>query len=250
MIRKFKVLGPALVAVFAMSALGASAAQATAGTLTSEGKTVIVTAEQTTGHRFTLTNHKIGEGFATVECTTAEFTGSFVSASMEGATVFTVQPVYEGCKAFGLNATVTTTGCDYLLHTVTQSGVVIDFPGGVVTGNGVWHVTTDVVCQNTKDKDGTQTPHRIKIVTATCEVTIGGQPGLATSSVSNSGGSGTAMDLVLSTNITGIVYSVTKDGIGCPLSGTGLFTAGDYTGVTTVKAHDWVTKAAVGITLH
>jgi hypothetical protein len=254
MIRKFKALGLALAAVFAISAVVTSAASATAGTLTTfpAGSTVIATAEQTGIHKFTLTDHKIGEGFATTECTTAKFTGSFVSASMEGATVFTVQPVYEGCKAFGLNATVTTTGCDYLFRTGTQSGIVIDFPGGVVTGNGAWHVTTDVVCQNTKDKDGTVTPHRIRIVTATCEVTIGSQIGLATSSVSNSGTASpeTAMDLVVATNVTGIVYTVTKDGIGCPLSGTGLFTSGDYTGVTTVKAHDWLTKATVGITLH
>ena len=58
------------------------------------------------------------------------------------------------------------------------------------------------------------------------------------------------MDLLLHTNITGIKYTVVKDNIGCPLKGTGSFSKGDYTGTTTVKAHDSTTKAAVGITLH
>jgi hypothetical protein len=230
MIRKFKTLGLALVAVFAMSAVVASAASATAGTLTTfpAGSTVIATAEQTGIHKFTLTGHKIGEGFAVTECTTAKFTGVAASPSKEGDTTVTVQPVYEGCKAFGLNATITTTGCHYLLHT------------GTPTLTGGWHVVTDVVCT---------AGAVIKIVTATCEVQVGSQNGLATSEATNSGTS-TAMDLVLHTNISGITYNVTKDGIGCPLSGTGVKNDGDYTGTTTVRAHDSTTKAAVGITIH
>jgi hypothetical protein len=228
MIRNFKALGLALVAVFAMSAVVASAASATAGTLTAGGKTAIATAEQTTGHKFTLTDHKIGEGFATTECTTAVFTGT--EGVTDGATSVRAHPIYEGCKAFGLNATITTTGCDYVLNT------------GTPAEGGGWHVVTDVVCASTAG-----TPHVIKIVTATCEVQVGSQTGLATSSVTNSGG---GTDLLLNTNISGITYNVTKDGIGCPLSGTGVKSQGDYTGTTTVQAHDSTTKAAVGIQLH
>jgi hypothetical protein len=58
------------------------------------------------------------------------------------------------------------------------------------------------------------------------------------------------MDLLLHTKIGGLRYTVTKDPIGCPLKGTGAFSSGDYTGTTTVKAHNSSTKAAVGITLH
>ncbi len=58
------------------------------------------------------------------------------------------------------------------------------------------------------------------------------------------------MDILLTANVTGIAYEVTKDGIGCPLSGTGKFTKGDYTGDTTITAKNAVSGAAVGITLH
>jgi hypothetical protein len=229
MIRKFKALGLALVAVFAMSAIVASAAQAAAGTLTSEGKTVIVTAEQVGEHEFVLTDHETEPGkFANIKCKKAVFTGT--AGVTDGATSVTAHPVYSECTAFGQPATITTTGCDYLLKTGTPTA-------------GGWHVTTDVVCA---------AGSVIKIVTGTCEVTVAGQTGLATSEATNSGGAGTAMDLLLHTKITGITYTVTKGNIGCPLkhSVPKLWHKGDYNGTTTVKAHDSTSKAAVGITLH
>jgi hypothetical protein len=228
MIRKFKALGLALVAVFAMSAIVASAAQATAGTLTSEGKTVIATAEQVGEHEFTLTDHETEPGkFANTKCKKAVFTGT--AGVTDGATSVTAHPVYTECTAFGQPATITTTGCDYVLKT------------GTPTATGGWHVVTDLVCT------GTDT---IIIHTGTCEVHVGPQTGLATSEATNSGTGGTGMDLLLHTNITKIKYTVGKDNIGCPLKGTGSFEKGDYTGTTTVKAHDSISKAAVGITLH
>jgi hypothetical protein len=249
MIRKFTTFGLAFVSVLAMSAVVASATQAAAGTLTSEGKLVTPTGEQTVEHVFTLTNHEISSGvFATTKCKKATFTSP--EPVSEGARTFRVHPVYSECTAFGLLATVTTTGCDYRFWIEEPTEIIVDFPGGTVTNSGAWHVTTDLFCQATKDKDGTETPHRIKIVTATCEVTVWTQTGLTTSAISNSGGSGTAMDLTLSANITGITYSVTKDGIGCPLSGTGVFSGGDYQGTTTFKAHSFATGEAAGITLH
>jgi hypothetical protein len=35
---------------------------------------------------------------------------------VNGATTVQVHPEYTGCEAFGVTATVTTTGCDYLFH--------------------------------------------------------------------------------------------------------------------------------------
>jgi hypothetical protein len=237
MIRKFKALGLALVAVFAMSAIVATAAQAAAGTLTSEGKTVIATAEQSGEHEFVLTDHETEPGkFANTKCKKAAFTGT--AGVTDGATSVTAHPVYTECTAFGQPATITTTGCDYVLKTGTPTA-------------GGWHVTTDVVCTGPDEKAEPPTPkHLIRIVTGTCEVTVDSQAGLNTSEATNSGGAGTAMDLLLHTNITGIVYNVTKDAIGCPLKGTGVKSKGDYTGTTTVKAHQEITKVAVGITLH
>jgi hypothetical protein len=226
MIRKSKALGLALVAVFAMSAIIASAASATAGTLTAEGKTVIATAEQVGEHEFVLTDHLSGEGFFNFKCKKSVFTGT--AGVKDGATSVTVHPAYTECTRFGQPVTITTTGCDYVLKF------------GTATGAG-WHVVTDVLCT---------AGSVIKFVTGTCEFTVGGQTGLTTSEATNSGGSGTAMDLLLHTNLTGTKYTVTKDPIGCPLTGTGSFEKGDYAGTTTVKAHDSTTKAAVGITLH
>jgi hypothetical protein len=238
MIRKFKALGLALVAVFAMSAVVASAASANLGTLQTypAGATVDITAEQTVLHEFELTDHEVEPGkFATTTCKWAHFDG--VGTETTGQTEVTIQPTYgkhvnpgDTCIAFGQPATITATGCDYLLKTGTPTG----------DGKG-WHVTTDVVCS---------AANVIKIVTGTCEVHVMGQTGLNTSQVTNAGGPETAMDLQLHTNITGITYNVTKDGIGCPLKGTGHFKKGDYRGTTTVQATDSTTGLAVGITIH
>jgi hypothetical protein len=224
MIRSFKALGLALIALAAMTALSASAAQA--GTLTVEpGPTVTLTGEQTEKHKFELTDHLIEGKPAATECGKAHF--KHVGAGVgNGAETVTVHPEYTECKAFGLNATVNTTGCDYLLHL------------GAVTGTG-WHVTTDVVCA---------AGSLIKITTATCEVTVGAQTGLATSQVTN-GTTVSPMDLILHTKITGIKYTVVKDGIGCPLSGTGSFSKGDYNGTTTIKCFNHV-EVQVSCTVH
>jgi hypothetical protein len=245
MIRKFKALGLALVAVFAMSAIVASAAQATAGTLTAEGKTVIATAEQVGEHEFVLKDHETEPGkFANTKCKKATFVGT--AGVTDGATSVRAHPEYKECTAFGQPATITTTGCDYLLKTGTPNHILHTEPEKTTAATG-WHVTTDVVCQ-------TPGPpivnHVIKIVTGTCEVTVGGQTGLTTSLATNSGGAGAAMDLLLHTEVTGIKYTVVKDAIGCPLKGTGSFSKGDYNGTTTVKAHDSTEETAVGITLH
>jgi hypothetical protein len=227
MIRNFKALALALVAVFAMSAIAASVASATAGTLTAEGRTVIGTGEQVGEHELMFTDHPLsGGGFATTKCKKATFTGT--AGVTDGATSVTVHPEYKECTAFGQPATITTTGCDYLLHFGTPTA-------------GGWHVVTDIVCTGNSV---------IRIVTGTCDIHIKSQTGLTTSEATNSGGASTAMDLLLHTNITGIKYTVTKDPIGCPLSGIGDFSNGDYRGTTTVKAHDKITQVAVGITLH
>jgi hypothetical protein len=227
MVCRLKTLGLALVAVLAMSTVAVTAAQATVGKLTTEGKTVIATAEQVGEHEFSLTDHELEVGkYANSKCKKAVFTG--IGSVTTGATSSQVHPVLSECIAFGQSATITTTGCDYL------------FKFGTPTAGG-WHVTTDIICSGASV---------IKIVTSTCEVTIGGQTGLSTSEVTNSGSSGTAMDLLLHTSVTGIKYTVVKDTVGCPLKGTGIFSKGDQVGTTTATAHDWATQAPVGITIN
>lgn len=232
MIRNLKALGLTLVAVFAMSAVVASAAQATAGTLTTfpAGKTVYGTAEQTGEHLLALTDHPINGGFNSLRCKRVTFSGT--AGVSTGATSIAVHPAYSECAAFGQLVTISTNGCEYVFKT------------GTPTADGLgWHTTTDIVCSGA---------NVIKIVTGTCEVHIGPQTGLGTSQVTNSGSASpeTAMDLLLHMNISGIKYTVVKDIIGCTLSGTGSFSNGDYTGNSTFKALDASTLATVGITLH
>ena len=192
------------------------------------GESVTATGEQTaTKHRLTLTDHPVGGSFWTFECNVVKATG--VGSSKAGDTAITVHPTYEGCTAAGLAITITTTNCDYVYRL------------GEPTAGG-WHVTTDISCTAGSS---------IKIASSTCELTIGTQTGVATSEVTNAGSASpeTAMDLLVHTNLSGLKYTVTKDGIGCSLSGTGSFSKGDYTGTTTIKAHDSVTKAAVNLTI-
>ncbi len=121
MIRNLKALGLALVAVFAMSALAASAAQAvtTDGHFTSDGKV-------------TVTGHSASESFTfeagqSVTCT-AHHTimpenvtpWGPIAVPVGGLTTLTDQAHYKECVAKvgaqSLPATVTTNGCDFLFH--------------------------------------------------------------------------------------------------------------------------------------
>lgn len=229
MIRKFKALGLVLVAAFALSAVIASAAQATNGTLTTFPTTTVNSSGGQIGEGvFTLTDHKIGEGFATIRCKKATLTST--EANKDGDTTLRLHPVYSECPAFGLNSTVNTTGCDYIFHFTTTTGL------------GGWHFDTTIVCN---------AGSAIKITTATCEVVIESQSLSHTGEVTNSGDGipETDMDLHFHTDFTGLTYKVTKDGIGCPLSGTGTFTKADCEWTTTLQAFDLLGNP-VGITLH
>ena len=63
------------------------------------------------------------------------------------------------------------------------------------------------------------------VVTAgTCEITIGEQGELNKVDLANSGNGVSAQ-----ATVTGIAYTVTKDGFGCPFGGTGAKTGATYT---------------------
>jgi hypothetical protein len=112
MIRNLKVLGIAVVAVFAMSATMASMAQATPNWW--------FTTDAAAGKKTTLTAEQLGEDiFSTtagvVKCN-AHYTGSVVGPTQSSVTL---HPVYSGCTAFGFAATVDTTGCSFIFDTST-----------------------------------------------------------------------------------------------------------------------------------
>jgi hypothetical protein len=130
--RKLKVVGAAMVAVLAVTAMAASAQ---AKTFHSDINTTFLLGTQAESNVFTT---KAG----TVKCSTATFTGEITGTSVEKATV---TPAYGTCKAFGQNATVTSSGCQYVLNANgsiekiqgclngAYGGFVIDVPTGECT---------------------------------------------------------------------------------------------------------------------
>jgi hypothetical protein len=230
MIRKIKTIGLALVAAFVATAVLASAAWGTAGTLTTfpAGKTVVATGEQVGELAFTLTDHPLGGGFANIKC--KKVTGDGVGAATDGATTVTMTPTFGECTAFGLSATTEHNECTFVGHT------------GDTTGLGGWNYVPTASCPPGK---------AMTLRAGTCEIAVGSQE-LGKAELTNSGSASpeTAMDILAHFNIRDIKYTVVKDGIGCPLSGTGSFSKGDCDGTLTIKAHDSSTGNVVGVTLH
>ena len=215
MIYKFKAMGLALVAVLAMGALTASAAQA--GKIMSDSNThSTLHGEGTNTHVFKLTD----QTSLTAKCKKSTFTG----AVTEPSTTQRLHPEYSECEAFGFaTATITTTGCDYMFH----------FEDTAPPGSSLYDASMSIECEAGKS---------ITIVAGTCEVDIGSNhsgtavnQGLKTIRAKN-GVVITVNDVTLEAELRSIKYIVTKDGFLCPLDGTGTFVAGDYDGTITLKA--------------
>ncbi len=123
MIRNLKALGLALVAVFAMSAIAATAASAQNGTLTSDGPVKLV-GKNTAGGINKLTALGIS-----VECPNAHYTGFKYEQTPHvfipnDVSTFTVTAEYGKCKtSLDGDATVDMNGCDYNFHLTGTSGV-------------------------------------------------------------------------------------------------------------------------------
>ncbi len=191
MIRNFKTLGIAVIAVLAMSAVVASAASATNFTASKY---------PTAG---TASSAKGNDDFKT-EAGSVECKAHFDVAALGGPSeTVTVTPAYSECQAFGfLSATVDMNGCDY-----------------------VFHVNGDVDVECHKFVEGkTVATGPIKIVASTCEATVGTQTGLKSVALSNNG-----TGISAKANVSGINYTVTKDGFLCPFGGTGAKTGATYT---------------------
>lgn len=123
MIRNLKVLGLALVAVFAMSAVTASMASAQ-GKLTTDGADVKLTGINTGA---TLENSLTAFGGNTT-CPNVVYTGTEVGSLTNrvpnGATQTTITPHYGLCTTLGIPfSTVDMTGCDYVFDLGGTVGV-------------------------------------------------------------------------------------------------------------------------------
>jgi len=173
MIRNFKTLGLALIAVLAMNAMAASAAQAQSpGKLTIEG-----------GGTGTLTGTEIGPhtlilAGRVITCNVATFHGSGTSGNTSG----TVTPTYGDCNFIlapnTFPATVTMNGCDYVFDDFTT------VPAGDYVG------TADLVCPPTKDVELHVYENHTKHTAGTnlCRYTIQPQTGLGPITASNDPG--------------------------------------------------------------
>ncbi|HWL49356.1 MAG TPA: hypothetical protein VNT92_05720 [Acidimicrobiia bacterium] len=116
MIRNLKALGLAVVAVFAMSALTASAAMAGTTSFHSNADHTTITGEQEGTNTFSV-------NAGTIHCSTATFSGTSSATTTQE---ITIAPSYSGCKITAITletveATVDMNGCHYLL---TSSGQV------------------------------------------------------------------------------------------------------------------------------
>ena len=207
MTRNLKTLGLAIVAVLAMSAMVASAAQASVE-FTAPSYPATLSGNQATTHVFTVETTS-GDNITTT-CTTASFHGTISGPN----TAQTITPTYTGCTAFGLEATVKFEGCDYVFHPGATTGTADEYSG-----------TADLSCPA-----GTG-PVRVFDTLNRCEVTLSQQLGIGpVKYVTDT----TAGDVLVKAEVTGITYNKVKDNFLCPLTGTGVKSDGKYFGNSTV----------------
>jgi len=220
MIRNLKVLGLALVAIFAMSAMVAQAASAN---FTAGADEITITGTQDTPNVLKVTNSEI-------ECKIATFHGTAKSATTTLASV-TVTPTYTECadKSFGLTTKVDGFGhfgeadkCDYVIRATGANNV-------------------DLVCTGSAD---------VTVTSGTCTVHIPPQNGIGKLTFTNGVSKTTGKkDITVDLQITNITGTHT-DGFLCPFSGGGHFANGALTGSVTVEADNLATGAPVDVSAH
>lgn len=212
MTRNLKILGVALAAAFATSAVMASAAMAEFPfEFHSEATTTTLTGKQHAG------NDKFKTDGGTVECNNATYAGSQAGLTTKEASV---TPTYSGCTAFFfINVPIDVNGCQYKFTTKTKVGT--SFEG-----------TTHIVC-------GAK-PIEIT-ATSKCTITVGSQTvGGGTVTYTNVG-TGTTREITVDVALSSIHYVEDGSGTGCPNGTTK--TNGTYngsalvTGATSKGAH-------------
>lgn len=145
--RNLRKLGLVLMAVMALGAVVASAAQAESQFTATEYPATI------TGHQEGEVNRLVVGGI-TVECEVATFHGTLAGASSS----LTVTPDYTGCEtSLGTEATIDTAGCDYLFHA-----------GAAVEGSNhdSYEGSVDVSCETGKE---------IRVTAGFCNVDVAAQ---------------------------------------------------------------------------
>jgi hypothetical protein len=212
MARKFKALGLGLVAMFALSAFGASAAQAFPFTLSAAPADL-------TGFIDTPAKDVFTTSEGTVECSTISFTGT---GSAVSATEQSIQPSYSGCTAFGLTAHVNASACTYLFTTPTTG------PANERTGE-----PPHVKCPGGGSITITPTLFGFSVCTSRIgEQTPTGGHIIYTNKTDNNGSG--KMTITLHTTATGVHY-IGTGGVCGPNGVTS--TDGTYTGTEILRAY-------------
>jgi hypothetical protein len=135
---------------------------------------------------------KLGNDVFTTEAGKVECKSHYSGTLKEASTDLTITLIPSECKAFGfLNATV--------------SHCTLTFTEPTFTTADAWHMLIHIT-------------GNCIIIVSTCEVSIPAQGPLSSVSGTTETAAG---DVKVKANVTGIKYNVTKDGIGCPFSGTG-----------------------------
>ncbi len=211
MTRKLKVLG-LMLAVFAMSAVAVSAAQAAEAHFrggTGEG-TIHATAEADPNSPLQIFTTDVGP----VECEQVHAIYSGAATSAE-ATFTNVE--YSGnCNTAGLESEIKFNGCHYLFH------------AGTKTASG---------SEGTADIVGAECgAHPIEVIGASglCTVKVGPQTGLGPIKYTNVQTSGKKEEITLHAEIAGGI-SYSYSGLLC---GTGSASDGAYEGTATARATD------------
>ncbi|MEZ5076454.1 MAG: hypothetical protein R2725_03315 [Solirubrobacterales bacterium] len=197
-----KTLALALAALLACGAL--LAASASANVFTAEAESVEVVGSQTEEgqHVFSVEGSK-------AQCESAYFaTEGEIAVPTETAEL---HPEFSGCIVFGfINVPIQTTGCNLVFHA-----------GTVATEGETFDGSVDLIC----------TPGNVVTITAgTCAIQLDTQEGLGGIRYENQTGG----EVLVEANVSGIAVNKTKDGLPCPLGGTGE-TTGNYTGYTHVS---------------
>ena len=195
MIRSYKALGLAMMALFAFGAIAAQSASANPLTVGGGVAKVFVTGttDKTSVHTLT-----VEPGLA-VECTHALYSGS--AAVVSGAVnELTLTPEYTGCKAFGFaTAHVKHNGCTYTLTTPTK----------LKTGEVTWgKEQIHVVCPEGKKLEITPTSFGVSV----CTASVGSQTPSAGHLVSRNGE--TEFELTDEATVEGVTYTSTGSACG------------------------------------
>lgn len=227
MTRRLTALGLAMGALLALGAVGAQAEVEYFHSHVGEKNpdNLILTGEQTGNHVFTPV-----PGGVAFTCKKAKFSsteeGTTHSGGALGTTVtsesITLTPSYLECEAFGVAATVTTTGCHHK-WTLHLNFVLFALHFGCEAGKA------------------------IEFSAAGCTIKVGTQsPGGGLSYENNKSGSTNEWDLKAKAAVTGISFS-TSGSFACALAGIPKEgTEGTYSGEMTVKGFEDLEKAGTG----